>query len=396
MAADFGFIAHAAQAVADEFTPGRLGDAAAKRGLANAGRADEAQDRPLQLVGARLHGQILDDPVLHLFQAEMIGIQHGLRRDDVLLHLAALAPRQAQQRIEIVANHRGFGRLRRHRLQLLQFAQRLFTGFLGEFDLLDLLFQLGDLVLFLIGIAQLALDRLHLFVEIIFALGLLHLPLHAVTDLLFHLQHAHLAFHEGEDLFQPQAHIRLGQQRLLVRNLQAQVGGNGVGKAPRFLHRRNLAGDFRGDLAVQLDKLFELALRRTQQGGDLGFVALHVRPVFNFGHQIGATGIQLDQRRAALAFHKHLHRAVGQFQQLQHIGERADVIQFISTGIFIAGVLLAEQEHGAAVVHGRFERGHRFFAAHEQRHDHLREHHDIAQRQHGQGLVGHVISVVGP
>jgi len=44
MPPDLGFVVYAAEAQPDEFAAGRLGDALPERGLANAGRADEAQD----------------------------------------------------------------------------------------------------------------------------------------------------------------------------------------------------------------------------------------------------------------------------------------------------------------------------------------------------------------
>ena len=120
---------------------------------------------------------------------------------------------------------------------------------MASFDSLvrcDLGRQLGQLVAvaFLAGIAELALDRLQLLVEIIFALGLLHLPLHAAADLLLDLEHAELALHEGERHFQPLDRIALDQQRLLVGDLDRDIGGDRVGE-PRGLldlaqlHRRS-------------------------------------------------------------------------------------------------------------------------------------------------------------
>jgi hypothetical protein len=47
---DLGLVTHAAQRLADELAPGRLGDRLAQRGLAHARRAHEAQDRPLSLL----------------------------------------------------------------------------------------------------------------------------------------------------------------------------------------------------------------------------------------------------------------------------------------------------------------------------------------------------------
>ena len=87
--ADLGLVAHAAERHAHEFAAGRLRDRLAERGLADAGRADQAQDRPGQLVGALLHGEIFDDALLDLLQAEVIVVEDLLRELEVLLDLAS-------------------------------------------------------------------------------------------------------------------------------------------------------------------------------------------------------------------------------------------------------------------------------------------------------------------
>jgi len=48
----------------------------------------------------------------------------------------------------------------------------------------------------------------------------------------------------------------------------------------------------------------------------------------------------------------------------------------------LRGVLLRDEQDLLVFLHHRFQRAHRFFAADEQRHDHVREHHDVPQRQH--------------
>ena len=78
MAADFRLVAHAAEAHAHEFAPRRAGDRVAERGLADAGRADQAQDRALQLAGALLHGEIFQDALLDLLEAEMVVVEDVL------------------------------------------------------------------------------------------------------------------------------------------------------------------------------------------------------------------------------------------------------------------------------------------------------------------------------
>jgi hypothetical protein len=49
-----------------------------ERGLADARRADQAQDRRLDLVDALLHGEIFEDAVLDLLEAVVILVQHVL------------------------------------------------------------------------------------------------------------------------------------------------------------------------------------------------------------------------------------------------------------------------------------------------------------------------------
>jgi hypothetical protein len=57
----------------------------------------------------------------------------------------------------------------------------------------------------LFGIAELFLDRLHLLVQVVLALALLHLPLHAAADALFDLHDVDLGLEELEQLLEAAA-----------------------------------------------------------------------------------------------------------------------------------------------------------------------------------------------
>ena len=102
-----------------------------------------------------------------------------------------------KQPIEIVAHHGGFGRHRAHLLELFKLGNRLVFGLLRQLGVLDLLLELRDVVAFVV-VAQLLLNGLHLLVQIIFALGLLHLTLDAASDFALDLEHGNLALHQGE------------------------------------------------------------------------------------------------------------------------------------------------------------------------------------------------------
>ena len=340
VAADFRLVAHAAQRLAHELAPARLGDRLAERGLAHTRRADEAQDRPLQLVGARLHRQIFDDPVLDLFERIVIGIEHALRGGDVLLELGLLAPRQAKQHVEIVADHRRLGAHRLHAAQLLELAQRFRLGFDRQLGLFDLLGQFGDFVGFaIIAAAQFGLNRLQLFVEVIFALGFFHLALHAATDFLFDLQYAQFAFHQGKGHFEPLERIGFNKKRLLVRNLEIDVRRNRIGQLGRIVNFGKLDSGFSGYLLVQLRIILELLDNRTHQSGRFRPVNRVVANHFNFGLDIICrTLMQAQQICTLLALNQHTNCAIGQFQQLHHRGRHADGVKIIITGIVFGRV----------------------------------------------------------
>ena len=158
----------------------------------------------------------------------MIGIKNLLRRHNVLAHPASFLPGNGEHPIQVIAHHRRFRAHRAHAAELLDLSQGLFTRFLGEFGGFDLGFDFGDFVLAVLAFAKLLLDRLQLFVQVIFALRLFHLPLHAAADALFHLQHTDLAFHMGEDLFKPRSNGRQFEQFLLFGDFQAQMRRNGI------------------------------------------------------------------------------------------------------------------------------------------------------------------------
>ena len=84
VAADLGLVAHAAEGDADELAAERAGDGLAQRRLADAGRADErehgaraaaADDLQAALGATAAHGEVLDDAVLHVVEAVVVGVE---------------------------------------------------------------------------------------------------------------------------------------------------------------------------------------------------------------------------------------------------------------------------------------------------------------------------------
>ncbi len=394
--ADLGLIAHAAQADADELAPGRARHGLAEAGLAHARRADEAQDRPLQLARALLHREILDNPFLDLLQPVMVGVEHGLGIAQVLLHPAFHPPWDRQHPVEIVAHHRGLGAHRAHVLELLDLALGLFARLFRKLGVGHPLFQFGHLVLALAVFAELLLDRLHLFVEVIFALGALHLALHPGLDLFLDLENAHFALHQAVDLLQPLVDRQRLQKLLLLRHLHTEMAGHEVGELGGFGGFRHRGQRLFGDVLLDLGVALELFVHAAGERGGGVLVDDPLGQRLGLGLEIGGVFVEPGDRHPALALDQHFHRAVGQLEQLQHVRQHADAVDAVGVGIVHRGVDLARQQDLLVFAHHRFERLDGFFAPDEERHDHVREHHDIAQGQNRVGgglLLGHFFSL---
>ena len=203
----------------------------------------------------------------------MIGVEDLLRRAcRSFLTLLFLFHGIDKQPVEIVAHDGGFRRHRRHLPQLLELVRRLLAGFLGELGLLDLVFELGELVLAFL-VAELLLDRLHLLVEVVLALGLLHLPLDAGADALFDLQHGDFALHQAEHLLQALGDDRRLQDPLLVGNLDRQMRGHRVGELGVVLDLLDHADDLGRHLLVELHIALELGDDRARQRLGLDLLA---------------------------------------------------------------------------------------------------------------------------
>ena len=160
----------------------------------------------------------------------MISVEHFLRLCDILLQPRLLAPWQAQKHIEVIADDGCLCTHRLHAFKLLQFAFSLGLGLFRKLGLLDLLRKLGNLItVFAIAAAKLRLDRFQLLIEIIFALGFLHLAFHAPTNFALDLKDGQLALHKGHHHFQPLQGVRFDQHGLFVGNLCRDRSGNGIG-----------------------------------------------------------------------------------------------------------------------------------------------------------------------
>ena len=92
------------------------------------------------------------------------------------------------------------------------------------------------------------------------------------------------------------------------------------------------------------------------------------------------------QPRALLALDEHADRAVGQLQQLQHLGDGADIVEVVAVGLVAALVELRDEQDVLVAGHRRLERRYRLVSPDEQRHHLAREHNQVAQGEQGKGI----------
>ncbi|OQA06931.1 MAG: hypothetical protein BWY66_01613 [bacterium ADurb.Bin374] len=381
VAADLGLVAHAAERDAGKLAVQGARDRASKRGLADAGGANQAQDGTLDRLFQFAYREIFNDPFLDLFQAEVVFVEYVLALFDIDAILRLLGPGQRHEPVDVVAGDGRLGRAGRHLHQLVQLFFGLRARVFRHLGFRDRFLQLFELVSALFAFAQLFLDRLHLLAQVVFLLDLLHLLANLAADLLFDHHDLELAVEDRGDLFEAGTGLERLEDLLLLLDLELQMSRDDVGKPARLL---DVVGDhdyFERDLLVQLHVLLEqadhvpherLQLDRLLVGDDhLGRFDLETIVVFR----------EFVDFHPGRAFDEDLQNPVGQLEKLKNLGDGPRRVQVLDARIIgLRDFLRAEND--LAVLHHRFlDRADRFLAADEQRNHHVRKHDHVAQGQ---------------
>ncbi len=141
------------------------------------------------------------------------------------------------------------------------------------------------------------------------------------------------------------------------------------------------ADDLGRDLLVELHVVLELGHDRARQRLGFDLVADRVRQLLRMGLVVALVAGVAKDLGAADALDQHLHCAVRELEELEDRGERADIVDGLGCRLVLARVLLGGEQDLLVRTHHLFERADRLLAADEKRHDHMRENHDVAERQ---------------
>ena len=343
MPADLGLVAHAAQRHAHELATGRAGDRLADRGLAGSGRADQGEDGAASAIlldaalGAQLaHGDVLDDAVLDVLEAGVVGVEHLAGVHGIEPLLGAPGPRHGDQPIEVGADHRGLAALLSHALEAAELAVGLLAHVLGHARLVDLRAVLVDHRG--VVVAELLADRVHLLAQEVLPLLLLGARLDVIADAPAHLQLGEpLALHAEREL-EALGHVeRLEQLGLLLVGQVRRVAA-GVGQGPGLGDGAHEGGD-PAVVAAQLEDLLDhgavLALEVAGAPVDGDVVGMRLDLHAQSARGVGTGGSDAGSVRAV---EMNGSAPAGQADALDHVGHRPDACKLVA---------LAGHEHDA-------------------------------------------------
>ena len=195
------------------------------------------------------------------------------------------------------------------------------------------------------------------------------------------MQDIDLGLQQPEQVLQTLAHAKNLQHLLLLLQFERQMGGNGIGQTAGIIDAGQRGQDFRRNFLVEFHILVELCDQRAAHCLGLAIRSVFGRNDFHLCIEMAVRVKHTQHIDALRAFHEHLHRAVRQFEHLQNVRHTADGIQVIQAGIVFGRRFLRDQHDALAGLHGGFQRLDGLGAADKQRDDHMRKHHDIAQRQ---------------
>ena len=387
MPADFGLVAHASERDADELPAERLRDRTRQRRLSDAGRADETENRTLD-VGVQLPDrEVFEDAVLSLLESGMVGIQHVLGLWEINDLVGPFRPGQGHQPVEICARHRVLGGSDGHLRQTIELAQRLLLHQLGHASGLDLLQELLRLLGLIVALAELLLNRLHLLAEEVLALVLPDFGLHLRLNFRSELQYFQLLDEDAIQIVHPRADVERFEHFLLDggRN-RRQRRGNEVGEPSRLgdVHRERL--QIVREERRQRHDLLEVRLDVPRQRVDfepVGVLEILVRGA-DPRTQVRLGGDNLLELQPGQTLDDQAEASIGKLEHLVNVRGGADGVQIVLPRLFDGGVTLGEHRDQLAVPNRIVDEPDGALAGHGERHERIREEDGISKRQNRQ------------
>ena len=167
------------------------------------------------------HREVLDDAVLDVLEAGVVGVEDVSRRLEIEVILGALAPRQLEDRVEPGPNPTVLGTLFAGAIEAIDLAFNGLCDVGGEVERLEA----GPIVRVAAGgaLTELLLDGFELLAQDVLALRLVDARRRVVADLLVDVEARQDLVHPPQHLFQPTSHVECLEDLDLLR--EREVGG---------------------------------------------------------------------------------------------------------------------------------------------------------------------------
>ena len=241
------------RATRTNFRPSAARDRLAQRGLADSRRTREQDHRARAAAADHLEpalgttapdGEVLDDPLLHLVEPVVIGIEHGAGGDHIGGVVGRDAPGQLEHGVEPGPDPCGLRALVAGPLELVDLPQQRLAYGVGDLGGLDAAaVVVGPLGL---ALAELLADRGELLTQQELALALLHALTNVLTDLVGDLDLGEVLPRPSDQGLQPQLHVRRLQQLPLAVHREVRRVAGGVGDRGRVGHLVHRVDDLPG------------------------------------------------------------------------------------------------------------------------------------------------------
>src|SRR3954454_21100589 len=352
VAADLALVADAAYGYALEVASHRRGDRLAQRGLADARRADEAQDRRARVRLQLAHREELEDALLDLVDVVVVAIEHAARLGEVDVIVGRDAPRQLDDPLEVGADHAVLGGLRRQPLEARQLALGLLAHHLRQLGLLDPLTELLRLRGTLVGLAELLLDRLQLLAQEVLALRRVHLGLDLRLDPRAERDQLRLPRQQLEQAAQALRVVALLEQLLTLPRLDAQGARDHVGELGGVVEVRDRHLQLLGQVRDLLDDLAEGVLHVAGERLELGRALDDVGLLLDARDEVRFGGGEVEDPHALGALHEDPQRAVRHLDHARDGAGAADAVEVVAARRVELGILRGDHhEHALAREH---------------------------------------------
>jgi hypothetical protein len=386
VAADLRLVADAADRDALELAPQRFRDRAPEARLPHPGRADEAEDRAGRVRVQFAHREVLEDPLLDVFEVVVVGVQHPFGVADVEVVGRLLGPGQLDQPLQVGADDAVLGRRGRQFRQPPELPVGRFARLLGQPGRLDFVLQFFDFGDLLVLFAELVLDRFQLLAEEELALAFVDFGLDLGLDLGAELDHFQLAGEDLREVAQPFGDVDFFQQLLLLGGLDPQRPGDQVGERARVvdvgdgqLQLLRQVGDLLDDLR---EGALDVAAERLQFGARFDLVGHLGDP----GDEVGAVADVVVEAHALGRLDEDPQRPVRHFHHPLDHADDAHLVEVVGGRLLQLRVLGGDHHQHPIAAEDVVDQLDRARLADRQRGDRVREGDRVAQRQDRQRL----------